>query len=592
MSKGSDYTMQESSKSDPQRFSKITSPEGLGMTAAHFEEIRKFCTDNKFPTIFRPINSYVAEKLGSHDAEYVGKLLITKLKSIEEGPAAGDIAMDPAASKIGKDPDKVRKFSFQSEIDIRSGIDTINALTGQKGNLDENLEKLRSNPPMVAVKKQVNHNNSKYDLLYYKDPDNGEILRDNEGRVIYAINVENSLLVYDYGKDKYITCPDISIFSNKNQLEFKIMAYQQFVIKDNAITKNGVKLITADYDILATAGSRGFCLDYDKEGLEIFIKREGLVVDDMEKPNIIAEYELAKAKERSDIISAEINGHSPFIGNVSFESTSVVGYLKEATGGGISHGQETGNLNPEKFTDEPFIAFDSKGEAYMVQGEEGACDFINWQRSKGFPIDVNPKWGWCLDADGQLKVPKEKLNWDDLGKKIEELSSIQKSSETEMEDYASKEINVNLLTLKDLHDSRIKLEKIRLEPPLTYVDLADEGMVHDDIPDRSDLQNQVKKLYAENWEQRFNHQLNFYEEAFKRVSPELLDSITSNWNIEEAKLETNRKISDNRSNPLAQISSKRAAGENHLEDSWTRRVRPNSLPEGNQSTKPGPTKQR
>ena len=422
------------------------------------------------------------------------------------------------------------------------------------------------------------------------------------------------------------------MFTGKSEMDFKIMAYQQFAIKGGKIEQEGVKLITADYDILATAGSRGFCLDYDLEGLEIFVRNrsvksvaqkykeysrpikeedqedfslyvqkrleasikipidrnselflkkveelcsdQAMIVEynRIHSPHMIAEYELAKAKERCDIISAEINGHSPFIGNVSFEGASVVGYLTQATGGGVGHGQETGNFSPEKFTDEPFIAFDSKGESYELQGEKGACDFINWQRSKGFPIDVSPKWGWRLNSDGQLEVPDDKkLNWDDLDKKIKELSSSLQDQNSGMEDYAMKEEGFNLGALEVLRDSRVELERIRLEAPLTYVDLADEGMSYDSASDKSNLQNQVKELYAKNWRQRFDAQLKIYGEAFDSISPQLQDEIGPNWNYEQAKLETDRKMSNDRPDATGQVGNKRVRDPEDMV--WAMRVR-------------------
>ena len=96
-------------------------------------------------------------------------------------------------------------------------------------------------------------------------------------------------------------------------------------------------------------------------------------------------------------------------------------YLKHETAGATNHGPETNNPWPEPMSPGNYVAYLPDEKVIILRDEQEVCNFINEKRKEGFPLDVNPKWGWDIDLNGNLFIPEYRLNWDRVREQLEEL---------------------------------------------------------------------------------------------------------------------------------------------------------------------------
>lgn len=188
--------------------------------------------------------------------------------------------------------------------------------------------------------------------------------------------------------------------------------------------------ITADYDELVWAARKIFpfhqneCLNkiYDSNMRyeQILNKTQNFKEIDA---RLILNYE--KNIKQSHRVASYT--HANTMGLVNDEQVDVKVIQKEDTKGATNHGPEVNNPYPEPLTEGKYSVFLPEGNSpKLLTSEKEICEFINEWRAKGFPLNVNPKWGWVIEEDEnkqrKLSVPANKFDWDKVHNILHDLN--------------------------------------------------------------------------------------------------------------------------------------------------------------------------
>lgn len=439
-----------------------------GMTDLHTHIMAKFSKENNVITMWRPINKVAASKLNSnngapsklstHSVIYRGKKLNTKAKSSEFGPIAGDIPVDARLSKVSMtDPDHVDRFQ---EKNIKALKDS-NVIYKKfyKDISPKNRDLIDEANSKSLLTKTVKRDEQGRELFFITDT-SGNIIWDKDqdsNKVPKLAAIENGkLFLYDYNQQQF--SKENSTQQDDWQLEqVEIFAYKKFIIFNNEVTAIDCP-ITADYDELVSAGCKFFPFDNNKEIHAKISQRlfEAMITKDyetqkIEVANLIFDYENKLREEHRDRILLDEMGF------VNAWQWSMKAYLKDETAEATNHGPEVNNPFPEAFSNSDHPIYLPNGDIVIKNSEMEICELINEWRAKGYPLDVNPKWGWEIDKNGEkLSVPKQenKFEWervhDDLQAMQAAITGLELNRNQKLIDLGLKPTTNNIKILRDL----------------------------------------------------------------------------------------------------------------------------------------------
>ena len=123
----------------------------------------------------------------------------------------------------------------------------------------------------------------------------------------------------------------------------------------------------------------------------------------------------------------------PMMGSVNAWQRDMKSYLKLVTQGSTLHGPEVNNPIQKSYPLAIYAVHLPCGEVKLLQREQEICDFINEQRRKGFPLDVNPKWGWDITEEGELHISEHRFDWPAVHSDLADQYGILASQEDSLE---------------------------------------------------------------------------------------------------------------------------------------------------------------
>jgi len=443
-------------------------PISTGMTTKHELIMSLFAKLNDTVMIWRPINPEAAVKLDSPAMPYKGKALNVKAKSSEFGPIAGEIPVDARLSKLGQG-------LFTSGITMEE-IDQLNkelaALTKKNEQVleaerQQYLALLQStNKTDVAdinnrflLTKMPKLDQHQREIYYFLDQQDNPVTAESNKQVpLFAAfdKDENIYYQYNYGSQKFehpIQRQETFLQLYKPML-VEIMAYRWF----GRTLDDQIKCpITADYDELVSASGKRFPLLHN-EKVQVKISRRImrlLVIsgaplaaptqftdEDRNRlkgkitelvAELILSYELKEKQENRDLmLSAQM-------GAVNDWQWAMKTHLKHETDSATNHGPEINNPFPEPFVEDGnYPVFVPKGEFPALQNEEAILGFINQKRNEGYPLLVNPKWGWELNKERELAIPTgQRFDWTEIHSKMKKLACEIQQLEAGLEQFTN-----------------------------------------------------------------------------------------------------------------------------------------------------------
>lgn len=521
----------------------VSQPELLGIASIHANLLSTLSKSNEYISIWRPVNPEASYKLQS--SSHTGKGLNIKAKSSEFSPLAGEVPFDVRLSKLyRKSRNEQQKYQAKTQDELQIAEAKYRSYQ-QKGINATNYEEINNELLMTTITKITKREH----IVYFFEDIQGNIFHDTSNPYL-AIKKEGKWLAYNTENKKYSA--EINIPSAYKPREVKIIAYRNFVYDKLSNTlQESIIPVTADYDELCSISRKHFpnSLSDSSEVLHApFLVKTlfqlAAAQDEEERLNHIVELVLQYEEfEAANAIDIQINPLQPYMGAVNDWQRDVKAYLQKETRGATNHGPEVNNPFPEPFTEGNYPFFLADGRSGLLHDERTICAFINQKRQEGYPLPVNPKWGWRVDEAGDLYVPENKFDWRRVE---EELSILHASVESLAENLtpmcqqlgiaATKE-NIKILTdaaqkstpedktraLKHLHDFikpsnylaiieqykkyclryikeqmryehdqtlytiKLMLEKKRLEPSLIYAEYYD-GFVNTESPEYQIMQ--------------------------------------------------------------------------------------------------------
>lgn len=426
-----------------------------GMVDEHALSIQGFSSDNGVVIVFRPINSEAKGRLSNADQlrAYLAKHLNIKSKSSEFGPIAGDIPYYIRLNKSGHTMDDAEAKKEQAKLDVQ--LETDKELLNwylQHPLTEDERERINAELLVVAVDKKHGEDT----VCYAVDGDGHIILRSDTNEPIFAITRGERRLYYD-GKEfveleenaekagefyfkgdpsKKSVGIDPSKIAGLEAV--KILAYVKF-------GKHGEREdlpITADYDELSSAPLRLFPFEkedhvplssFEKEGhveKAVFTKTDcaELLADGPKELDMAAMRPLARSLvqyeeslRRQHWKFEDYPEAYKYMGTANADQWAGKIFLRDETDEAINHGPESNNPWPQPLTPGNYIAYLPDGRILCLRNEREICDFFNWARRHGYPIDVNPRWGWIMTPEGQLDIPPRKFDWSEVKKSLEVL---------------------------------------------------------------------------------------------------------------------------------------------------------------------------
>lgn len=516
------------------------SPENAtGMARQHRRETQKFSLVNQTIMIWRPINAETANKLvASTSAGNIlhakGKGLFIKAKSSIYGPIAGDIPTNVQLSKLAlSDPEHAKKYQVTIHQQLADAQRILTAIDiNIPSQLDQKLclitdinqkELVVSIPKLDAQQKQIHCiANTGGEIIYEK-------LADNQ-KPIFVIYDETSQQWLRYNELIKQFSEPFQLGTNQTTSSVEILAYLELYLNEAGEIAKRYYPITADYDELTAASKKLFPLLNNKEGITTRLTPtfyEHLAsAEPLTKLQTIVELVLAyELENKQQLREKGLFGSMGIVNDIQYAYKV---FLKEATQGATNHGPEVNNPFPEPLVVGDYPIFLADGSIQVRHTEQELCNFINQQRKLGFPLEVNPKWGWDITPDThELFVPEQKLDWDwihaamaeqqyhlkQLKNKVERAQArcnIIKSSiseNTNNEEYHLLEQQIadlssqleqdsqHYATEVKLIDLKVKLESLRLESNIIYsLDLTERGM---DLADNETEAMRLLRLQAE-----------------------------------------------------------------------------------------------
>ena len=148
--------------------------------------------------------------------------------------------------------------------------------------------------------------------------------------------------------------------------------------------------------------------------------------------DLIFDYELREKRERHEAL---LSLQQPQMGIITDWHRAAKAHLKVETQCATNHGAEVNNPFPEKLTWGNYAVHLPDSSVIILKNEKEICQFINQQRTLGFPLDVNPKWGWEINQEGILFVPDTRFDWQFVH---EELALLHKTIESQEDELAQK----------------------------------------------------------------------------------------------------------------------------------------------------------
>ena len=367
----------------------------------------------------------------------MGKGLNIKAKSSEFGPISGLIPLNAELSKMSSDVtlatklhDKTKQTEERLRKDGRTYQEYMEKIEARKEEMTQKEIQSFNDQLLVSSVKVADHDEN---TIYYLEED---------GEVAWQINAEGTkvsplfivqkrgayYLYNDLTKEFDIEYGDIG--TNK-PVAVEVLAYRQLELGKNAQgeleIRESKKILTADYDELVSSPKKFFPFHNNDEIRTMLsrkdfvraLKTRGKITSKDLVTQLVLNYEIqAKNIWRETFLLED----QPYMGLVTEEQLTIKAVLKMDTGSHTSHGPEVNNPYPEPFSDrEKYLVFLPEGKITALRGEENICRFINKKRREGFPLAVNPKWGWEMDENGDLYVPEVKFNWINVYKFIDEL---------------------------------------------------------------------------------------------------------------------------------------------------------------------------
>ena len=115
------------------------------------------------------------------------------------------------------------------------------------------------------------------------------------------------------------------------------------------------------------------------------------------------------------------------------------------------------------------------GNTKILHNEQELLDFINEQRRQGFPVEVNPKWGWKLNEKRELIIPSVRFDWIEVHDVLRQMQLKIEDAEAHSEREPSEELAQKLNQLRaryaeefDLVNRYVEINRLRLEPDIIY----------------------------------------------------------------------------------------------------------------------------
>jgi len=319
------------------------------------------------------------------------------------------------------------------------------------------VKKFNSAKIVKLVTKQVKLNEEKYELHYAINID-GDPARDNEGRPIFIIKKSNwfglstAFLKYDYDSKQY------ELTASCNTQPVEILTYTEIRLNEttkrieeiNGKPSECLYSITSDYDILT-------CAKQNNQEEKVAFDAQILFKHLMEERRTLSQEDINRVYSTCNEIQKLENRTTTYNdqeqGIVTDDESKIVEELNQVTNGAINHGPETNNPFPEEFKpDEEYLVFlpnnyellaalefigkevktypittkkegnknnshnheeEKKSEEsfnrttydshFLILGgkgksaeeiEQDICGFINLARHFGYPLPINPRWGW------------------------------------------------------------------------------------------------------------------------------------------------------------------------------------------------------
>jgi hypothetical protein len=402
------------------------------------------------------------------DQGSIGKALYTKAKSSNFGPIAGDIPFDVRLSKLVEDNEAKENIPYFQKLNE----DALTASEGEykpwKGKVSKNnMADFNNNYLMTTVPKKDEQGREVYFLL--GQDKNIVTTNDNIPQFVVKDNISTSkYYFYNNLTHKFNTEP--GILPENSEIELvQIMAYRYFTPEKGEITRP----ITADYDELMSASRKVYPLHINTElqttytiesevitiemksllaqlearidKNEIITKNDiSLIRSNIDEPNILPVLEYERKLKRHNRETANRQA----MGQVNDWQRDVKTYLKEETEGATNHGPEVNNPFPEDITkDVTYVAFIPEGKGIeLIHGEKELCQFINNWREQGFPLDINPKWGWEIDEQGKLYISTKETSWKNV---LQEIYDLKQKVHNLEEELASKMRTLGLQPIDD-----------------------------------------------------------------------------------------------------------------------------------------------
>jgi hypothetical protein len=463
---------------------------GSGMTHQHSHAISQFARANDVVMIWRPINPKAATRLGHSQNPYMGKGLNTKGKSSEFGPIAGDIPCIAALSKSVHDNKQISKFQAENNEALTKARDQYQEIR-HKISYD-NIDKYND---LLLVKAVTKTDNSGRTIYYVVDQNKQIIWTKDHLSPIFVIPcfpMPNFYFFYNFEQEKFEETPKRLPDGQEAQV-VEIMAYRQFSIEDGHVIEKDYP-ITADYDELVSAGRKIFPLHNNKSirtrlSLPDYLALANYPakqIDTVElTTNFILKYELSEKRKRHEAI---LSLQQPQMGMMTDWHRTLKAHLKIETGGATNHGPEVNNPFPVEFSPGNYAVHLPSGDVIILSNEKEICKFINEQRALGFPLDINPKWGWKITNSGLLFVPSIRFDWQTVHEKLAILHKTIESQEDKLAErllkFGIKDSDTNLDAL--LHC----LENSK--PP--YLEKADNFQEEITLPQGESLESIVENI--------------------------------------------------------------------------------------------------
>lgn len=420
--------------------------------------------DNQLIMMWRPVNEHAAQKLkNKHGLLYKGKGMNTKGKSSKFGPIAGDIPYVAALSKLADpNPDKerqseIKKYQSKNDKALESSQKEHSLFLATHSAADattkDSIERMNERLLLTTEKKET----SKGKTIFYvykkgehpSDPMN--ILWDQKNTSpLFIIEGEKAGQYCLYENESKDFSREINLDDRYAIEPVKIMCYTQFKLDEERISEE-VYGITADYDELVTAARKIYPFhnnDTIRTNFTQILYNKIYECYDSNQPvnpieiisDLIVEYE--EKIQRDHLYIREQDN----MGSVNDWQMDLKSYLKHQTNSSTNHGAEVNNPFPEELLDENYAVHLPDGTMTILHNEKEICDFINKKRQEGFPLDVNPAWGWSIDEKSRnLIIPDEKhrINWRKIRENIS-YQCIEIQNLESIEDYLSKDFLISL----------------------------------------------------------------------------------------------------------------------------------------------------